>query len=91
MLFAREVIDLMAAFPGREWRMAELVNHVARGRPASKQQRERYRKGVRRVLEALIEAKCVQHKPGRANRSPILYRWKVGHEVAETQDALRDN
>jgi len=72
--------------------MAEIVNHVARGRPSSKQQRERYRKGVRRVLEALIEAKCVQYKPGRANRSPILYRWaQVGHEEAEKQDALRDN
>lgn len=89
MLFAREVIDLLATpeFAGREWRMGEIVNHVARGRPSSKAARERYRKGVRRVLEALIEAKCVQYKPGRANRSPILYRWKVGHEAVEMQDA----
>lgn len=77
MLYAREVIDLLATpeFAGREWRMGEIVNHVARGRPASKQQRERYRKGVRRVLEALIEAKCVQYKPARSG-SVTLYRWR---------------
>lgn len=76
MLYAREVIDLMAAFPGREWKMAELVHHVARGRPTSKQERERIRKGVRRVLEALIEAKVVQYKPARSG-SVTLYRWRA--------------
>ena len=90
MLYAHEVIDLLAAFPGREWRMAEIVNYVARGRPQCKQQRERYRKGVRRVLEALIEAKCVQYKPARSGGT-TLYRWKAGHEAAPKQDALRDN
>lgn len=82
MLYAREVVDLMAAFPGREWKMAELVNHVARGRPTSKQERERLRKGVRRVLEALIEAKVVQYKPARSGGT-TLYLWKAGHEVVE--------
>lgn len=75
MLFAREVIDLLAAFPGREWRMAEIVNHVARGRPNSKQQRNRYRQGVRRVMLALIDAKTVQIKPARRGGT-TLYRWK---------------
>lgn len=77
MLYAAEVINLMAAFPGREWRMGEIVNHVARGRPSSKQQRERYRKGVRRVLEALIRSKCVQFKPAKPGGT-TLYRWKSG-------------
>ena len=90
MLYAREIIDLLAAFPGREWRMAEIVNHVARGRPNSKQQRERYRKGVRRVLEALIEAKCVQYKPGRSG-SVTLYRWRNEDERTTGSQMANDD
>ena len=79
MLFAKEVIDLMAAFPGREWRMGEIVNHVARGRPPSKQQRNRYRQGVLRVIRELIEARVIEFKPARRGGT-ALYRWKVRHE-----------
>lgn len=75
MRYAREVMDLMAPFPGRSWRIAEIVNHVARGRPASKQQRERYRKGVRRVLESLIEMGCVEREPAQ-NGGTTRYRWR---------------
>lgn len=76
MLYAREVIDLLAAFPGREWRMAQIVNHVARGKPAYVQQRERVRQGVRRVLLRLVEARCVEYRPARRGGT-TLYRWRV--------------
>jgi hypothetical protein len=74
--FAKEVLELLTAFPDREWRLGQIVNHVARGRPTSKQARERYRKGVRRVMEALIESKTVEYRPGRTDKSPTLYRWR---------------
>lgn len=76
MLYAREVIDLMAAFPARDWRMIEIVRHVARGTPTCKQQKERIRKGVRRVLECLIEAKVVRCKIG-VRGQPAMYRWRA--------------
>lgn len=90
--YAKEVIELVGAFPGREWRMQEIVTYVSRGRPTSKQERERYRKGVRRVMDALIEAKIVQRKPARPGGTP-LYIWvqqgvkaeyQPGHEVMES-------
>lgn len=74
------MIELMAAFPGREWRMQELVNHVAGGRPSGKQERNRVRQGVRRVAMALIEARAIEIKPARAGGT-TLYRWKVRHDV----------
>ena len=33
MKYAHEVIDLLAAYPGREFRMAEILRHVSRGMP----------------------------------------------------------
>ena len=83
MLYARDVIDLLAAFPGREFRMVEIVNHVARGRPGSKQQRNRYRQGVRRVMLALIDAKVAEFKPA-SRGGTTLYRWKCDTTRCET-------
>lgn len=74
ILYAREVIGLMAAFPGREWRMAHIVNHVARGTPQSKQLRNRYRQGIRRVLQALADSGVVRVIPAKRG-SPVLYVW----------------
>lgn len=83
MLYARETIELMAAFPGREFRMAEIVNHVARGRPGSKQLRNRYRQGVRRVILALVDAKVAEFKQARRGGT-TLYRWKCDMPCAES-------
>lgn len=84
MLYAKEVMRAMAhrSNIGREWRMSELIFEVSPKWPTSKQERERLRKGVRRVLEALIEAKAVQYKPARSGGT-TLYRWKAGHEAVE--------
>lgn len=84
MRYAREVMTAMAlpANDGREWRMGELVFEVAPKWPASKQERERIRKGVRRVLEALVAARAVQYKPARPGGT-ALYRWKAGHRIVE--------
>lgn len=75
MLYAHEVSDLLAAYPSREFRMIEVVRHVARGRPHSKQQRDRYRQGILRVMRALVDADLVRCKPGLRGQ-PATYRWK---------------
>ena len=82
MKYAREVIDLMAAFPGRDFRMAQIVRHVGRGVPESVVERERLRKGVRRVLEALADQGLVERDaPPLCRGAAAAYRWrKVGHQ-----------
>lgn len=84
MLYAREVMRAMAhrSNIGREWRMSELIFEVSPKWPTGKQERERLRKGVRRVLEALIDAKAVQCKPARSGGT-ARYLWKAGHEAVE--------
>lgn len=67
----------MAAYPGRQFRMIEIVRHVAKGRPNCKQQRDRYRKGCIRVLRALIEADSVRCMPGLRGQ-PTMYAWRSG-------------
>ncbi|UOK17259.1 hypothetical protein vBBaMIFTN8_72 [Bordetella phage vB_BaM-IFTN8] len=51
MKYAREVIDLMAAFPGRRFKVRQIVNHAAPR--ATAQQRSSVRIGVHRVLKSL--------------------------------------
>lgn len=73
MKYAAEVIDLLAAYPGREFRMAEIVRHVARGRELSGRERNSVRQAVGRVLVTLEES-------GHANRTVLaqksyMYIW----------------
>jgi len=92
VLYAKEILALVGdpTYSGRRWKMKEIVSHVARGRPSTKQERERYRKGVRRVMEALIDSGHVIRQPARPGATP-LYIWKAGHEVMQKRDELRDN
>ncbi len=84
MRYAAEVIELLAAFPGREWKMIEIVNHVARGRPSSKQLRNRYREGIRLVLLTLIDCGLVMRKPARPGGTP-LYTWRESAKRDESK------
>jgi len=73
--YAHEVIDLMAAYPGREFRMAEIIRHVARGRRLSPREAEATRKAVRRVLAALEDGGQVWRQ-AECDKS-ALYAWSV--------------
>ncbi|MCR4300829.1 MAG: hypothetical protein NUV51_04395 [Sulfuricaulis sp.] len=55
--------------------MRHIVNHVARGKPQTIQQRNRYREGVRLVLLAMIDCGVVMRKPARPGGTP-LYIWR---------------
>lgn len=63
MKYAREVIDLMAAFPGRRFRAKEIINHVMMAMHLSSECRVRVRKGVDRVLEQMASAGAVHIIP----------------------------
>ena len=73
MKYAREVIGLMAAHPGRDWRMVEIVRYV----DDSKENRHRVRIGVLRVLKELETCGSVLIRPPRTIRGGYaLYRWR---------------
>ena len=92
MKYAKEVIDLLAAYPDREFRMIQIVSHVAEGQPANSVEWERIRKGVRRVLSSLEDSEQVAaHSPHRRTGGYTLYCWKPGHEVLLNRDRMRDN
>jgi hypothetical protein len=64
----------MAAYPGRRWRMYELVCHVAGGKPPGRKHRDKYRAGVRLVVRALSEANVVSVEPAKRG-SFAAYCW----------------
>ncbi|EJC65818.1 phage protein [Alcaligenes faecalis subsp. faecalis NCIB 8687] len=75
MKYASEVIALMGAHPGRQFRMAQIVRHVTKGLEVSPTSRQAVRVGVRRVLESLIEnGQVVQVKESETSS---VYFWQV--------------
>ena len=80
MKYASEVIDLLAPYPGRKYRMAHIVRHVTRGRTLSTGERHAVREGVKRVLRQLSESGQVQQI--KSGETFALYAWhhKLQHE-----------
>ncbi|NYT38885.1 hypothetical protein ERD78_18790 [Allopusillimonas soli] len=92
MKYAREVIDLLAAYPDREFRMIQIVRYIAGGRPRNPLEWERIRKGVRRVMLDLQDSGHVTKRSLHAKTGGFsLYSWKPGHLVVENRDGIRDN
>lgn len=61
MLYARETIDLMAAHPGRPFKVIELRRYVEATIGArDKQRKDAVRRGVYRVIETLIDTGVVR-------------------------------
>jgi hypothetical protein len=74
---AKEVIELMAAFPGRDFRIREILIYASRGRELSQRERHAMRISVSRALQALAEAGSVLVRPPRAARGGFAqYRWR---------------
>lgn len=75
MKYANEVISLMGAHPGRQFRMAQIVRHVTKAQAVPPATRQAIRVGVRRVLESLIEnGQVVQVKESETSS---LYFWHI--------------
>ena len=72
--YAKEVIDLMAAYPGRQFRMAHMINHIDRG--AQGPARLRIRVGTLRVLKALSDNGQVVIVEPETRGGSALYQWQ---------------
>lgn len=89
MKYAHEVMDLLAPYPGRQFRMAEIVRYVE---PHAKGVvRQRVHKGVLRVLKSLEEHGQVDIQPAAEAGGFARYVWKVRHQVVANQDINYDN
>lgn len=82
MKYAREVMDLMAAFPGREFKMDGLVRYAAGSRATTLKERRAIRKAIYRVLEALVDAGCVLTEPPNKVGGYTKYRWRPESETS---------
>ncbi len=80
MKYAREILGLMRPYPGRQFRMAELVRGV---NPAAEgAERQRIRNGVLRVLAELEQNGSITRvESTQARGGYALYSWKVPHEL----------
>lgn len=87
MKYASEVLHLMRPYPGRAFRMAQLVRDASGGRPLSPRQTEAVRKGVRRVLDHLIETGQVERVGGETRSAAYVWRG-LGHEVCQKAGRL---
>ena len=77
MLYVAEVVELMAAFPGRDFKMADLVGYIANGRALEIREKRAVRKAAHRAVDALASTGCILVHPPRASRGGYAhYRWK---------------
>lgn len=83
MLYAHELIELMGAFPGRDFRMGDLVTYVRNGRELDPKQTMALRKGVERALDALESSgSVIVVRPFHNQRGWAYYRWKCDMDIA---------
>lgn len=91
MKYAKEVIDLMGAHPGREFRMAQIVRHVSCARELSARQRNAVRQGVLRVLDSLEESGQVARETEATNSVFYVWRRTMRHDLSASMYATCDN
>jgi transcription initiation factor IIE alpha subunit len=68
-------MDLMAAYPGRKFRMLELVNYIA-GRHADHREKKQVRMGAYRVLQMLEESGHIDVEAQSGRGASALYAWR---------------
>lgn len=84
MKYASEVIDLLSAYPGRQFRMADIVRYVMP--QAVGAARQRVRNGVLRVLDALAEGEHIVIRPAICRGGGAVYAWlNVPHDVPQNR------
>lgn len=76
MKYAREVIELMSAYPGRDFRMAELVRYVNPG--ATTDQKHSLRRAILRVLDLLEDTGAILKQPAAESGGFAEYQWRSG-------------
>lgn len=82
MKYASEVMDLMAPYPGIQFRMAQIVRSI--DPQAEGPVRQRIRNGVLRVLESLEEHNQIEVTPAEGRGGFATYAWKVPHALSNS-------
>jgi len=85
--YAHEVMDLMACYPGRQFRLMELVRHVSRGRNLNTTEKTRIQRGVQRVMEAFQSTGSVEIQEPDEGCHGRTYAWRVtvpSHEARKS-------
>lgn len=81
MLYVSEIVELMAAFPGRDFRIGDVISYVRNGRDLTDKQARAMREGVSRALLALEETGSVAVvRPFTNQRGWAYYHWQMTHE-----------
>jgi hypothetical protein len=75
MKYAQEIMDLMSAFPGRPFKMREIVQSVAK-KQIIYRDRSRVKKGVWRVLQQLKEIDTITIIEPEKSGAGAGYVWK---------------
>ena len=75
MKYAKEIISLMAAHPGRPFRFMHIVRFV-HPHEMSPRTKAAVREGVRVALNALIETGVIRRKKDSVTRCINVYIWK---------------
>lgn len=87
MKYATEVMALLAPYPGREFRMRQIVNYVA-PKKADERERKRVQMAVYRVLHTLADSGHVVIKERSTNGAPATYAWR---ELEISQNRYTDS
>ena len=74
MKYARQTIELMSPYPGRPFRIGDIVRYV--NPHATSKERQRIRVGVSRVLFALVDTGSVTMIAPKCERSFAVYSWR---------------
>ncbi len=78
MLYAREVIGLLQPFPGREFRMKQILRDVEMGHPPPDEKgRASMRRAVLRVLEQLQATGHVSVIAAQGRGGAAIYMWSA--------------
>jgi len=86
MKYAREVIDLLAAYPGHKFRMRYIVNHVARA--TNSRQPASVRVGVHRVLRMLEDSAQIKSTRSTTPNGASSFYWWEPQKLGGTTRAI---
>lgn len=74
MKYAHEIIELMSAYPGRDFRMAEIVRYV--NPKATTTEKHNLRRAVLRVMDTLEDTGAILKRPAKTSGGYAEYRWR---------------
>lgn len=80
MKYAAEIMSLMAAYPGRQFRMRQLVASIV-GNKADDREKKQVRMGVWRVLKLLEESGHIVVEAQEGRGASAQYAWKTFSDV----------